>query len=232
MKSLKPINALLVIIVLTIIAFLFYCTEKYSFDALVNIPNGSNPNVPLNSLSKLPSNELYISSNADVQLKFLRPNYDWDTNDLSEGRSSIILYSPNKLINAPAEDLLPRVTIVEMAFKSSEMQDEKIGWKRDNWWGANYRNRILKEKYGAENVTVINKEETIFKEIPCIHFKYKVKYPVSGKEAVTEEYCFLIKNSYYIVQLSRTLNDVNNDAVNEAFDRFLNSLLIVKSLIS
>lgn len=229
MKRLCFNRVCLIVILMIIIVFLFHCTNKNPLDTVIGIDNSVNES--LGSLSKLSSQKHYISSKADLQFSFRQPDYNWSMNDLTEGRSFVSLYSPKKLKNSPAEDLLPRVTIVEMVFKEEEMADEKIGWKRTTWWGANYRNRILKEKYGEENVTIIRKEESIFKNIPCIHFTYKVKYPVSGKEAVTDEYCFLQKNSYYIVQLSRTLDDVNNQNFQDAFNRFLSSLKITKTLI-
>lgn len=233
MKNLKfGAKIFLTIILIMSISFLIFCTKENPVNTIGDIITGEKNDAPLGSLSKLPSQELYISSRAELQLKYTQPDYNWNMIDLTEGRSFVLVYSPKKLINSPAEDLLPRVTIVEMVFDDSEMQDNAKGWRRTTKWGADYRDRILKEKYGKENVDIIIKEESKLKEIPCVHFKYKVKYPVSKKEAVTDEYCFLLHKSYYIVQLSRNIEDVNNENVQEALNRFLNSLQITKSLIS
>ena len=229
MKRLCFNRACLIVILMIIIVFLFYCTNKNPLDTIIGIDNSVNES--LGSLYKLPSQELYISSKADLQFSFMQPDYNWSINDLTEGRSFVSLYSPNKLINSPAEDLLPRFTIIEMVFKEEEMT-AKNGWKRTAKWGPNYRSRMLKEKYGEENVNIIRKEECMFKNISCIHFTYEVTYPVSGKNTITDEYGFFQNTKYYIIQLSRTLDDVNNENVQDAFNRFLNSLKITKTLIS
>lgn len=216
-------NISLIIILLAGISLFMHCLNKKPVDAVNDIFNNENSDKQPGILLKEPSQELYLSSKAELQFIFTKPDYDWSLIDLSEGRSFVLVFSPKELINSPPEDLLPRVTIVEMVFKDDEMQDGK-GWRRTMKWGVNYRNRILKEKYGEENVTIMNEEQCVLKKISCIHFKYKICYPVSGKEAVTDEYCFMLNNSYYIVQLSKTLQDVNNKSIQNAFERFLSSL--------
>ncbi|MFC1557935.1 hypothetical protein ACFL40_01130 [candidate division KSB1 bacterium] len=230
MKRLCFNRACLIVIIMIITAFLFYCTNKSPLDPLIGIDNGVNESS--GSLSKLPSKKMHISSRADLQFSFMQPDYNWSMKDLTEGRSFVSLYSPKKLKNSPTEDLLPRVTIVEMVFKEEEMEDKKIGWKRTANWGANYRSRMLKEKYGEENVNIIRIEESMFKKIPCTHFTYGVTYPVSGKSTITDEYGFFQDTHYYIIQLSRTLDDVNNRTIQGSFNRFLNSLKINKTLNS
>jgi len=223
-----------------IFSFLFHCTNKnplnvseytpFNMDNTKNIRNNLN-GIINNSLTKATAFEHYISTKADLQFSFLKPKANWKMIDLTDARSVISVYSPKPLVNSHAEDLLPRVTIVEMMFKESEMSDGN-SWKRTVLWGANYRKRKLREKYGEENVNIIRKEESIFKNIPCIHFTYEVKYPVSGKDAITDEYGFFHNNHYYIIQLSKPLNDINDNIMNEGFNRFFSSLKILKSLIS
>ena len=85
---------------------------------------------------------MYISSKADLQIEFLKPGFDWKIYDLTEGRSIVSLYSIKNLLNSPAEDLLPRFTVVEMVFnKVKERTPEKM---------ALYREKKLKEMYGEE----------------------------------------------------------------------------------
>jgi hypothetical protein len=142
--------------------------------------------------------------------------------DLTEGGSIIFLYSPNNLVNSPAEDLLPRFTIIEMTHKIDNGRVVEAHW----------RGKKLKEKYGDNNVEILKIEDSNISGIVCTHFSYKVNYPVSGKIAITDEYGFYNNGYYYIIQFSKSVNDGNDNEINEAFDKLLNSLEIIKTLIS
>jgi len=211
----------LITILLVFFSFLFYCTYQNP----VNISEGitGNENEITGILSKLPVSEMYISSKADLQIEFLKPGFDWKIHDLTEGRSIVSLYSTKNLLNSPAEDLLPRFTVVEMVFnKVRERTPEKM---------ALYREKKLKEMYGVENVNTIQMEDSNIGNFSCIHFSYQVKYPVSSKIAITDEYGFYYNNNYYMIQFSKSVNDINENIIDETFSNILNKLRITKSLI-
>jgi len=211
----------LITVLVSFLSFLLYCTYQNPIDISEDITN--NGSEITGSLTKLPVSEMYISSKADLQIDFLKPGYDWKMHDLTEGRSIVSLYSTNNLLSSPAEDLLPRFTIVEMIFK----KDRKGTAKKM----ALYREKKLKEMYGEGNVETIKMEDSNIGNFSCIHFSYKVKYPVSGKHVITDEYGFRYDSNYYMIQFSKLINDINGDIISETFSRILNNLKITKSLI-
>lgn len=209
-------------IIILYLSFLIQCTYNNPLDTVQKIPKSNNES--LTGLSKLPTSEIYLSSKADLQILYAKPDYDWKLNDLTEGRSIVSLYSPGNLVGSPAEDLLPRFTIVEMVFKDIK--------ERKAMDMANYRKKQLIAKYGEINVVVTGMKEGVISDFPCIHFSYEVKYPVSGKHAITDEYAFYYNNNYYIIQFSNSADDINFNTIEETFKNILNNLKITKSLIS
>lgn len=220
MKRLKSFYFSFIIILF--FSFLFQCTYKNPLDTVQNIPNSKNES--FTGLFKLPASETYLSSKADLQILYSKPGFDWKLNDLTEGRSIVSLYSPKNLVGSPAEDLLPRFTIVEMVFKDIKERTAK--------GMATYRKNQLIGKYGETNVIIIKLEDSIISDFPCIHFTYEVKYPVSGKHAITDEYAFYYNNNYYMIQFSKSADDINYNTIEETFKNILNNLKITKSLIS
>ena len=232
MNRVKNNYTLYITVIFVISSFFYYCTGENPLDVTGNMSDNfdhasgimTDMNKSFNNLAKSHSSENYLSSKADLQFNFLKPEQNWNINDLSEGSAIVSLYSPNILTNSPAEDLLPRVTIVEKIF--GEDEGKAAGWSTKGM--ANYRSTQLKEKYGEENVNIIGMEENTFKNFPCTHFTYEVKYPVSRKHSITNEYGFYHNNNYYMVQFSRPVNDINDYEISQAFYRFSNSLNIIK----